>query len=50
MSNQHPKRESMSIEEATAIMKMLERLGGSLRWDSGRRTAQPRTHEVDSEF
>jgi hypothetical protein len=27
MSNQDSKRESMSIEEATAIVEMLERLG-----------------------
>jgi hypothetical protein len=27
MSNQHSTRESMSIEEATAIVEMLERLG-----------------------
>ena len=27
MSTQRPKRESMSIEEVTAILEMLERLG-----------------------
>ena len=49
MSNQRSKRESLSIEEATAIVEVFERLGGSLRWDSGWRAARLRTHEVDSE-
>jgi allantoicase len=58
MSNQHPKRESMFIEEATvsnmweiaAIVEMLERLGRIIEMGSGWRTTRPRTHEVDSEF
>jgi allantoicase len=58
MSNQHLKRESMSIEEATvsnmweiaAIVEMLERLGRIIEMGQGWRTARPRRHEAGSEF